>query len=94
MWVKNLYHQNKFFFLFFLKIIIFFNVFAIDWNSDIVSNANEEKTEKKTILNVYFNQTINNTDLFPSQDEMRKRVGKFINVPLIEYFFFFQSIFY
>lgn len=82
MWVMYLYYQSLS--ILFFRLILVSNVFAIDWNSDIVSSAFEKEEEKKDALSLFFGQQINDTKLFRTRQIMRQHIGPIIDVPLTE----------
>uniref|UniRef100_A0A914LZZ6 Peptidase M14 carboxypeptidase A domain-containing protein n=1 Tax=Meloidogyne incognita TaxID=6306 RepID=A0A914LZZ6_MELIC len=57
-------------------------ILPIDWNSDIVPNQAELKAQNNDALSKYFENDINNLEIFRSYEIMQKLVGEFNDVPL------------
>uniref|UniRef100_A0A914I059 Peptidase M14 carboxypeptidase A domain-containing protein n=1 Tax=Globodera rostochiensis TaxID=31243 RepID=A0A914I059_GLORO len=57
---------------------------AIDWNSDIVPNPNEVKSEQQDALSKYFGTKVEDEELFRSYETIKRLVGAFKDVPLVD----------
>uniref|UniRef100_A0A183CH82 Peptidase_M14 domain-containing protein n=1 Tax=Globodera pallida TaxID=36090 RepID=A0A183CH82_GLOPA len=57
---------------------------AIDWNSDIVPNPDEVKSEHQDALSKYFGTKVEDEELFRSYETIKTLVGAFKDVPLVD----------
>uniref|UniRef100_A0A183CD33 Peptidase_M14 domain-containing protein n=1 Tax=Globodera pallida TaxID=36090 RepID=A0A183CD33_GLOPA len=57
---------------------------AIDWNSDIVPNPDEVKSEHQDALSKYFGTKVEDEELFRSYETIKTLVGTFKDVPLVD----------